>query len=94
MTAARISAAPTSEPTTIPAIAPPERPDPDLAPPAPEVEVGAADVLDGNNGGIDVVVGRWMPWQRCSTLALTQHESVALGELEAQKEQRPCKLDE
>lgn len=97
MTAARISAAPTIEPTTIAAIAPPESPEPDLLVPAAapaDVPVGAAeDVLEGNKGAIDVVVGRCTSAQRDSTLALTQHESVELGELEPQNEQRPCRLD-
>lgn len=92
MTPARISAAATSEPMTIPAMAPPERLDPDAA--APEVvPVGAAAVDDGKRGGMEVVVGNSTPWHRASTLAFTQHESVELGELWAQKEQRPCKLD-
>lgn len=96
MTAARISAAPTSEPTTMPAMAPPESPDPERPAPfaAPaDVEDGAPDdVLDGNTGGIETVVGRSTPTQRDSTLALTQHESVELTVLSAQKEHKPCKL--
>jgi hypothetical protein len=96
MTAARMSAAPTRDPTTMPAIAPPERPVPEFpAPaPAPAVWVGAEEEVEVKSGGIDVVVGSSTPSHRVSTLALTQQESVALGELEAQKEQRPGRLDE
>ena len=81
---------------TIPAIAPPESPDPERPAPVPapaEVEVGTADeVPDGNTGGIETVVGRSTPTQRDSTLALTQHESVELTVLSAQNEHSPCKL--
>lgn len=79
----------------MPAMAPPESPDPDWpAFPAPaEVELGAEDeVLEGNTGGIETVVGRSTPTQRDSTLALTQHESVELTVLPAQNEHKPCKL--
>ena len=41
---------------------------------------------------MDVVVGRWTFTHRCSTLEFTQQESVALGELAAQNEQRPSKF--
>ena len=90
------SATPTMAPTTIPAIAPPERPEPDLFAPAPaaaDVADGTADVLEGKRGGIDVVVGSSTFSHRDSTFELTQQESVALGELEAQNEQSPAKLD-
>jgi hypothetical protein len=96
MTAARIRAAPKREPTTTPAMAPPERPEPDLAEPAVapvEVALGAGAVLDGCQGAMDVVVGRWTPTQRDSTFALMQHESVELGELAPQKAQRPGRFD-
>ena len=59
MTAARIKAAPTIDPTTIPAIAPPERPDPDRAPPpdgAVEVAPGFDAVVE-KTGGMEVVLG-------------------------------------
>jgi hypothetical protein len=82
ITNARISAAPRRDPITIPAIAPPESP---ADVPVAGVPVGVAeDVLEGNSGAIDVVVGRRTSAHRDSTLALTQHESVALGELEPQ----------
>jgi hypothetical protein len=74
---------------TIPAIAPPERPDPELAP-----ELGVADwVPEGNRGGIETVVGSSTSVQRDSTRELTQHELVEFTLLSAQKEQRPCRLD-
>jgi hypothetical protein len=74
---------------TMPAMAPPERPDPELAP-APGV---ADSVPEGNRGGIDTVVGSSTPVQRDSTRELTQHELVEFTLLSAQKEQRPCRLD-
>lgn len=80
----------------MPAMAPPDKPDPELAAAAPapvDVALGATVVVDVNRGGIDVVVGSRTFWQRDSTSALTQHESVELGELVAQKAQSPCKLD-
>ena len=93
MIAARIKAAPKTDPTTIPAIAPPDRPL--LRPAAAAAEAVGEFVADveGNSGGIDVVVGRRTFSQRFSTSELTQQESVELGELEAQKEQRPCRLE-
>ena len=84
-----MSAAARSDPMTMPAMAPPERPDPELAP-APGV---ADSVPEGNRGGIDTVVGSSTPAQRDSTRELTQHELVELTRLSAQKEQRPCRLD-
>jgi hypothetical protein len=81
MTAARIRAAPRMEPRTMPAMAPPESPDPDwlLPAPAPPVAEGTPeDVLEGKSGCIDRVVGRVTPTQRLSTLEVTQHESVEL----------------
>ena len=85
-----MSAAPRRDPTTIPAIEPPESP--------ADVPIGAAEavleeVLEGNSGAIDVVVGRCTSAHRDSTPALTQHESVALGELEPQYEHSPWRLD-
>jgi hypothetical protein len=91
MTNARMSAAPRRDPTTIPAIEPPESP---ADVPVADVPVGAAEeVLEGNSGAIDVVVGRCTSVHRDSTLALMQHESVALGELEPQYEHSPWRLD-
>lgn len=95
MTAAIIKAAPMRDPITMPAIAPPESPDSELSPPepSPAVELGAADeVLDGKTGGIDTVVGRSTPWQRASTLELTQQESVELAVLSEQNRHRPSRL--
>ena len=89
----RRRAAPRREPTTIPAVAPPDSPE--LAPPAPAAvvdPVGAAVVVVVNRGGIVVVVGSLTPTQRDSTSEFTQHESVEFGELAEQKAQRPAKL--
>lgn len=60
MTAARMTAAPTTDPMTIPAIAPGLRPLPRFpAPAAVLVAVGLDELVDeGKSGGIDVVVGR------------------------------------
>ena len=81
------NAAPTIDPTTIPAIAPPERPEL-LGAGAAALLVDAdgllLDVEDGNSGGMDVIVGSITPGQRLVTFDPMQHESVALGELEAQ----------
>lgn len=78
-------------------MAPAERPDPDdfLADGAAEVELapGAVAVLVGKRGDMDEVFGRRTFWQRDSTFEFAQQESVALGELWAQNEQRPFKLD-
>jgi hypothetical protein len=78
-------------PMTIPAMAPPESPGSEAPPvPAPPVELGDADeVLDGNTGGIDTVVGRSTPTQRDSTFALTQHESVEFAVLSEQNVHSP-----
>lgn len=51
-------------------------------------------VEEGNKGGMEDVVGRVTPVQRWVTFDAAQHESVALGELEAQYPQRPCRLVE
>jgi hypothetical protein len=83
------------DPRTIPAIAPPDNPDPEAPEPtpAPPVEFGAEEeVLEGKTGGIDTVVGRFTPWQRDCTFAVTQHESVELTVLSAQNEHSPCRL--
>jgi hypothetical protein len=93
MTATMINAAPTSDPMTIPAMAPPERPEPPPGAAAPAVALGDEDeVLEGNTGGIETVVGRSTPTQRASTFALTQQESVELTVLVEQKRHSPCKL--
>ena len=93
--AAMIRAAPMSDPITMPAMAPPEIPEPESRPPdpAPAVELGDPDeVLEGNTGGIETVVGRSTPTQRDSTFALTQQESVELTVLEPQKRHNPWRL--
>lgn len=82
------------DPMTMPAMAPPERPDLDVSPvPAPAVELAEADeVLDGNTGGRDTVVGRVTPEQRAFTFAVMQHESVELTVLSAQNAHSPGRL--
>lgn len=88
------SEAPTTAPTAIPAIAPPERPESDLVMAAPLEAVGDdVDVLLVNSGGIDTVVGNSTPTQRFSEFEFTQHELVELTVLSAQKEHSPCKFE-
>lgn len=86
MIAARMSAAATTAPIAIPAMAPPESPDVDPPTAAPfEVAVGAAvELLVGKSGGIGTVVGSSTPTQRVSTFELTQQEFVELAVLSAQ----------
>ncbi len=74
--------APKSEPTTIPAIRPPERPELWDAP--LDGDAVLLEVDDGKKGGKEVVDGNVTPGHRLVTFAPTQHESVALGELVAQ----------
>lgn len=95
MTAAITRPAPMRDPMTMPAMAPLERPLLALCPPddAPLVELGTADeVLDGKTGGMEIVVGSLTPWQRVSTLALTQQESVEFAVLPEQKRHSPSTL--
>lgn len=83
--------APMTEPTTIPAIFPPDK--------EPEVPVAAAVVLDadgeaeeveeGNNGGTENMGGMVTPSHRLVTFDATQQESVAFGELAPQYPHRP-----
>ena len=92
---ARRSRNPRREPTTMPAIAPPESPLLLVSFPDEPPAVGdAVDVTVVVTGGIDVLlkVGRTTPSQRDSAFDPTQQESVALGELASQKRQSPCKL--
>lgn len=80
-----MSAAPMTAPTAIPAIAPPESPDRELFAAAPFEAVGAdVELLVGNSGGIDTVVGSSTPTQRDSTFELMQQELVELTVLSAQ----------
>ena len=81
--------APTMDPTTIPAIAPPERP-------LLRETGAAAGLVDGLGAVVAAAVvkateeaeaamtGNTMPLHLVSVLEYTQHESVALGELVAQ----------
>lgn len=96
MRAARTNSAPTIAPITMPAMAPPDSPESELESPvaAPFVADGAVvELLVGNSGGIDTVVGSITPTHRDSTFELTQHELVELTVLSAQYEQSPCKLE-
>ena len=74
----------------MPAIAPPESPDRVLPAAAPFEAVGdEVEVLLGQSGGIDTVVGNSTPAQRDSTFELMQHELVELTVLSAQCEHSP-----
>ena len=42
------------------------------------------EVDDGNSGGTEKIEGRVTPSHRLVTFDVTQHESVAFGELDAQ----------
>lgn len=84
--AAKMAAA-TTEPITIPAIAPPDKP-------LFEVSASAAAEVVTIGWRVTVAAGIETPSQREVALALTQHVSVELGELEAQYVQRPIVLDE
>lgn len=80
-------AAPTMDPTTIPAIWPPVRPPLALFAPAAvllEDDEPLEEFEPGNSGGMDENGGNWTPTHLLVTFEPTQHESVALGELEAQ----------
>lgn len=83
-----MSSAPKTDPTTIPAICPPDRPwwaGGGFAAAVDEpVADGAPLVADGKRGGMEEVVGRVTPEQRLVALEPTQQESVAFGELAAQ----------
>lgn len=89
ITAARMSAAPMIDPTTMPAIAPPERP---ARPLAGEEEGDDDGDSVGNTGGMETVVGRSTSVQRVSAFALTQQESVSFNVLPLQKAHSPIKL--
>lgn len=79
-------AAPKMEPTTIPAIFPPERPWCFDRGAAPEVLFAEEllDVGDGNSRGTGKIDGNVTCWHRLVTFEVTQQESVAFGELNAQ----------
>lgn len=92
------AAAPSTDPITIPAIAPPDSPRLVSAAPAEpagpaalvadevldDVDRVLADVDVGKSGCIENMVGSLTFEQRDSTLEVTQHESVAFGELAPQ----------
>lgn len=88
--------APRTEPTTIPAICPPDN---ELEVPAAGAVVLDADgeaeeVAEGNNGGTENIGGMVTPSHRLVTFEATQQESVAFGELSAQYPHRPGRLVE
>lgn len=90
-------AAPTMDPTTMPAICPPVRPPLELF--APAAVLFEADELfeefePGKSGRRGEKGGSCTPTHLLVTFAPTQHESVALGELEAQYPHNPCRLSE
>ena len=73
----------------MPAIAPPESPD-RVSPAAPFEAVGdEVEVLLGQSGGIDTVVGSSTPTQRDSTFEFIQHVLVELTVLSAQCDHSP-----
>ncbi len=93
------TAAPRMEPTTIPAICPPDSPLLFCEAPLVALEVLVAegevlDVAEGNNGGIENMAGKVTPLHLPVTFDVTQHESVALGELDAQYRHRPGRFEE
>ena len=84
--------APSTEPTTIPAICPPVRPRRVLVPAATmpvlngedvPVPVGVAVIVTGCSDE-DATIGRLTPTHRVVVFEKTQQESVALGELAPQ----------
>lgn len=81
------------EPTTIPAMAPPDRPPffPATGT-ALDVELDPGVVPFVNMLPIGVVIGNLTPVHRVSVLEYRQHESVALGEVAEQYEQRLGRL--
>jgi hypothetical protein len=84
---ARRSKAPTMDPTTMPAIAPPLRPPASCA--AEELELA---VDDGVSAPIELVIGRSTLSQRVSVPDEIQHESVEFGELREQYEHKLGRL--
>lgn len=89
-------AAPKTEPMTIPAIAPPDSPRVRELGAAPDVLLAEGEVLDvaeGNSGGMENIWGRVTPLHLLVTFDVTQHESVAFGELDAQYLHKPGRLE-
>ncbi len=85
-----------TEPITIPAICPRDKPpeEPVAASAVLDAEGTAEEVDDGNNGGTENIGGTVTPSHRVLTSEVTQHESVALGELAAQYPHKPGRLVE
>ena len=75
-------AAPMMDPTTIPAICPPVRPSLGLF--APAAVEPLEEFEPGKSSGMNAFGGNCTPTHLLVTFEPTQHESVALGELEAQ----------
>lgn len=90
MMMARRSRAPTMDPTTIPAMAPPLRP-PALCAAAADEEL-ELPVDDGVSAPIELVTGRSTLSQRVSVPEEIQHESVEFGELCEQYEHKLGRL--
>ena len=88
----RSKAIPKTEPTTIPAICPPDNPA--LWEGTGLLEGPELALAVGKSGGIDEVVGSLTPGHRDVTLEAEQQESVAFGELAAQWAQSPGRLVE
>lgn len=104
MRAPRRSAAPMTEPITMPAICPPESPSLAVvvAPsavlvttgtPVDEADEDGEDVVVGKSGVIEVYVGRRTFAHRVFTSDVTQHESVELTVLKLQYVHRPFRFD-
>ena len=90
------NAAPKTEPMTIPAIAPPDSPrvcELDAAVDVLLAEGEVLDVAEGNSGGIENIWGRVTPLHLLVTFDVTQHESVAFGELDAQYLHKPGRFE-
>lgn len=89
-------AAPKTEPMTIPAIAPPDSPRVCELGAAPDVLLAEGEVLDvgeGNSGGMENIWGKVTPLHLLVTFDVTQHESVAFGELDAQYLHNPGRFE-
>lgn len=98
MSRPRNNAAPMTVPTTMPAIWPPDRPlislTPGSAPFKDDDDVGVVElVVEEKSGCTEVKVGRRTLAHREPELDVTQHESVALTELELQYVHMPLRFD-
>lgn len=81
---------------TIPATIPPDSPRVFELGAAADVLLAEGEVLDvaeGNSGGMENILGRVTPLHLLVTFDVTQHESVALGELDAQYLHKPGRFE-